>query len=68
MTKILVIEDEPQMRRNMTTILKMEGFEALGAGNGREGVTLAKREKPELILCDVMMPELDGYGVLGELR
>ncbi len=68
MTKILVIEDEPQMRRNMTTVLKMEGFEALAAENGKTGVEIAKRELPALVLCDVMMPELDGYGVLSELR
>lgn len=68
MTKILVIEDEPQMRRNMATVLKMEGFEAFAAENGRIGVEAAKRELPALILCDVMMPELDGYGVLAELR
>lgn len=68
MTKILVIEDEPQMRRNMATVLKMEGFEALAAENGRIGVDTAKHELPALILCDVMMPELDGYGVLAELR
>jgi DNA-binding NarL/FixJ family response regulator len=68
MNKILVIEDEPQMRRNMATVLKMEGFEALVAENGRLGVEAAKRELPALILCDVMMPELDGYDVLAELR
>ena len=68
MTKILVIEDEPQMRRNMATVLKMEGFHALAAENGRIGVETARRELPALILCDVMMPELDGYGVLAELR
>lgn len=66
--KILIIEDEPQMRRNMVTVLKMEGFEALAAENGRVGVELALRERPALILCDVMMPELDGYGVLAALR
>lgn len=68
MPKILVIEDEPQMRRNMATILKLEGFEALVAENGRVGVELARRERPALILCDVMMPELDGYGVLQAVR
>ena len=68
MSKILVIEDEPQMRRNMLTILKHEGFEGIGAKDGSEGVTLAKRELPDLILCDVMMPGLDGYGVLAQLR
>ena len=68
MKKILVIEDEPEMRRNLTTILRMEKFHPLPAENGRVGVELAKKEKPDLILCDVMMPELDGYGVIAALR
>src|SRR6516225_267780 len=68
MKKILVIEDEPEMRRNLTTILRLEKFNPLAAANGRAGVQLAKREMPDLILCDVMMPELDGYGVIAALR
>lgn len=68
MTSILLIEDEPQMRRNMETVLSMEGFRVVAAENGRVGVELAQREKPDLVLCDVMMPELDGYGVLESLR
>jgi DNA-binding NarL/FixJ family response regulator len=68
MKKILVIEDEPEMRRNLTTVLRLEQFRALPAENGRIGVELAKKEKPDLILCDVMMPELDGYGVIATLR
>jgi DNA-binding NarL/FixJ family response regulator len=66
--KILVIEDESEMRRNLLTILKLEQFQALGAENGRAGVELARKEIPDLILCDVMMPELDGHGVLQALR
>src|SRR5262245_22097255 len=68
MKKILVIEDEPEMRRNLTTILRLEKFHPIAAENGRVGVATAKREKPDLILCDVMMPELDGHGVLQALR
>jgi len=68
MKKILVIEDEPEMRRNLTTILRLEKFQPLAAENGRLGVELARKEKPDLILCDVMMPELDGYGVIAALR
>ena len=68
MKKVLVIEDEPEMRRNLLTILKLEKFHPLGAENGRVGVRLARAEKPDLVLCDVMMPELDGYGVLRALR
>jgi DNA-binding NarL/FixJ family response regulator len=68
MKKILVIEDEPEMLRNLTTILRLERFTPLPAENGRRGIELAKKEKPDLILCDVMMPELDGYGVIAALR
>jgi DNA-binding NarL/FixJ family response regulator len=68
MKKVLVIEDEPEMRRNLLTILKLEKFHPLGAENGRAGLELARTEKPDLVLCDVMMPELDGYGVLRALR
>jgi DNA-binding NarL/FixJ family response regulator len=66
--KILVIEDEAEMRRNLTTVLRLEQFQPLAAENGRVGVDLAKKEKPDLILCDIMMPELDGRGVLQALR
>ena len=68
MKKILVIEDEPEMRRNLLTILKLEKFLPTGAENGLAGLAAVKREKPDLILCDVMMPGLDGHGVLDELR
>ena len=68
MKRILVIEDEPEMRRNLTTILRLEKFHPLAAQNGRVGIELARRERPDLILCDVMMPELDGYDVLSALR
>jgi len=68
MKKILVIEDEPEMRRNLLTILKLEKYQPIGAENGRVGVQLAKTQRPDLILCDVMMPEMDGYGVLTALR
>jgi DNA-binding NarL/FixJ family response regulator len=68
MKKILVIEDEPEMRRNLLTILKLEKFQPVGAENGRSGLDAVRREKPDLILCDVMMPELDGHDVLEALR
>lgn len=68
MTKILVIEDEVFIRENLIELLEIEGFQAIGAENGHQGVQLAKEYQPDLILCDVMMPELDGYGVLGALR
>jgi DNA-binding NarL/FixJ family response regulator len=68
MKKILVIEDEPEMRRNLATILKLEKFEVLQAENGRVGVDKARTDLPDLIVCDVMMPEMDGYGVVQALR
>src|SRR5678815_5415187 len=68
MKRILVIEDEPEMRRNITTLLRYYDYEAIAAENGQQGVEAARREKPDLILCDVMMPELDGYGVLQSLQ
>jgi DNA-binding NarL/FixJ family response regulator len=68
MKKILVIEDEPEMRRNITALLRYHDYEPIAAENGRVGVEAARREKPDLILCDVMMPELNGYSVLQELH
>jgi DNA-binding response OmpR family regulator len=68
MKRILIIEDELEMLRNLTTILRLEKFRPLPAENGRVGVDLAKKQKPDLILCDVMMPGLDGYGVIAALR
>jgi DNA-binding NarL/FixJ family response regulator len=68
MKKILVIEDEPDMRRNVTTLLRFHDYDPIPAVNGRLGVQAAREAEPDLILCDVMMPELDGYGVLQELQ
>jgi DNA-binding NarL/FixJ family response regulator len=68
MKKILVIEDEPAMRSNLRDILEMENFSPLTAANGCEGIAVAKEKLPDLILCDVMMPELDGHAVLAALR
>ena len=68
MKRILIIEDEFQTRRNLATILHMEGYEPLLAADGKEGVTVARRERPALILCDVMMPVMDGHDVIAALR
>jgi DNA-binding NarL/FixJ family response regulator len=68
MKTILIIEDEAHTRQNLATILEMENFRALTAPNGHRGLELACREQPDLILCDVMMPELDGHAVLKALR
>lgn len=66
--KILIIEDQAPMRRNVALMLELEGYKTCVAENGRIGVEVARREQPDLILCDVMMPELDGYGVVQALR
>ena len=68
MKKIMVIEDEPAMRNNLRQILEMENFLPVMTANGHEGIAAAKRELPDLILCDVLMPEQDGYAVLETLR
>lgn len=64
MKKILLIEDNLEVRENTAEILELAGFDVLTAENGKLGVELAKAEKLDLIICDIMMPELDGYGVL----
>jgi len=68
MGKILVIEDEELLRANTVQILGFEDFHVISAKNGLIGVQLAQEQIPDLILCDVMMPGLDGYGVLTTLR
>jgi len=68
MKKILVIEDEPEMRRNLATVLRLENYQPVTAENGRAGVAAAKQEKPDLILCDVMMPEMSGIELYEQLE
>lgn len=62
--KILIIEDNQDVRENLSEIFVLSGYEAVTAENGKKGVQAALTESPDLILCDIMMPELDGYGVL----
>jgi CRP-like cAMP-binding protein/CheY-like chemotaxis protein len=64
MKKILVIEDNTDVRENLAEILTLSGYAASTAENGKIGAAKAQTELPDLILCDIMMPELDGYGVL----
>ncbi|MDF5713306.1 MAG: EAL domain-containing response regulator [Rhizonema sp. NSF051] len=68
MTKILVIEDEKLVRENIIDLLEAESFETITAADGRIGLELAASEAPDLILCDLILPEIDGYGVLRALR
>jgi DNA-binding response OmpR family regulator len=64
MKKVLLIEDNPEVRENTSEILSLANYNVISAENGKMGVELAQKEKPDLIICDIMMPELDGYGVL----
>jgi two-component system, sensor histidine kinase and response regulator len=68
MSKLIVIDDDVVVRTNLIELFEMEGFEAIGAENGRVGVQLVRQHLPDLIVCDIVMPELDGYGVLEELQ
>jgi DNA-binding response OmpR family regulator len=68
MKKILVIEDEAELRANVARFLKAEGYEVVVAGNGAAGVEAALAQMPNLIVCDITMPEMDGFGVLFTLR
>lgn len=67
MKKILLIEDDMVVRENTAELIELSGYEVITAPNGKIGVTVAKNELPDLIVCDIMMPELDGYGVLDAL-
>ncbi len=66
--KALVIEDDAIIRSNIVELLDAEGYEALGAENGRVGLEVARREHPALVICDIRMPEMDGFQVLKALR
>ncbi len=66
--KILVIEDEKTTLNSILEFLLSEGFDAMGAENGREGIELAQKHIPSLIICDILMPDLDGYDVLTYLQ
>jgi DNA-binding response OmpR family regulator len=66
--KVLVIEDEADLRANVARILKAEGYEVIAAANGAAGVEAALAQMPDLIVCDITMPEMDGFGVLFSLR
>lgn len=67
MNKLLVIEDNPDVRENIQEILELAGYDVAVAENGKAGVKRANEVNPDLIICDIMMPELDGYGVLNIL-
>lgn len=67
MIKVLIIEDNADIRENIVEILELSGYEAYEAQNGKTGIELALKHKPDIILCDIMMPEADGYEVIEAL-
>lgn len=68
MKKILIIEDEKILLKNISEFFNFKGYETYTAIDGIEGVKVAKKTKPDLIICDIMMPKLNGYGVIVEVR
>ena len=67
-TRILVIEDEPGLMEAVTVMLRHTGFTVLAATNGREGLALAQKEVPDIILTDLMLPEMNGYEICSFLK
>lgn len=68
MKKILLIEDDQKLRQNTLEILELFDFQVTGAKDGKEGVVKALHENPDIILCDIMMPEMNGYEVISTIR
>ena len=68
MEKILIIEDDKSYVENIKILLKEENFNVISALNGLDGIDMAKTEKPDLIICDIMLPDVDGYSILKEIR
>ncbi|MBX2922758.1 MAG: response regulator [Chitinophagaceae bacterium] len=65
---ILIIDDNNELRENTAELLSLGGYKTITAENGKKGVSMILNEKPDLVVCDIMMPELDGYGVLHLVR
>jgi len=68
MKKILFIEDETALQKTLGEVLKQEKYEILAAFNGEDGLVLAKEQKPDLILLDLILPKIDGFEVLRQLK
>src|SRR5215510_8406414 len=66
--RILVIDDDARLREHYVELLRLEGYDVFEARNGREGVERARRDPPDLVLCDITMPEMNGHRVLETLR
>ena len=68
MKTILFIEDNNDIRKNTCELLELEGYEVIFAMDGKTGLASAKQNKPDVILCDILMPEADSYEVVGKLK
>jgi two-component system, sensor histidine kinase and response regulator len=68
MSSVLIVDDNRHIRTQINLVLKLEGYETVEAENGIQAVSMAKELRPDLIVCDIIMPEMDGYGVLERLR
>ena len=66
--KILVVDDEPDAVEFVRVVLEEAGYEVISAGNGAEGLTVARAEKPDLVVLDVLMPEKDGFSAFSDMR
>jgi len=68
MQTVLVIEDEAPLRANLVRILSAESYRVVAAADGEEGIQRVTEERPDLVICDILMPRVDGFGVLAALR
>ncbi|MDP3963437.1 MAG: response regulator [bacterium] len=68
MEKVLVVEDELSLQKAIVDVLGITGYTALGASDGEEGLLLAQKEKPDLILLDIILPKMNGFDVLKRLK
>ena len=68
MKVVLIIEDNLEIRENVTELLELNNYKVVSAENGAEGISIAKSIKPDIILCDIMMPQVNGYEVLRQLK
>jgi CheY-like chemotaxis protein len=68
MATVLVIEDEAPLRANLVRILSAEGYRVIAAADGDEGLRRVREGRPDLVICDILMPLVDGFGVLAALR
>ena len=66
--RVLVVDDEPFILRSLTYVLKREGFDVVEARDGIEAIEVARRERPDLVFLDVMMPRMNGFDVLAEIK